>query len=62
MNRGGLSLILILGFLNLVFVLFQLSTGMRWLKVPFKVHRTSGILLVVSAVVHGLLAVLAELL
>jgi hypothetical protein len=62
MNIGGLSLILILGLLNLVLVLFQLSTGMRWVKVPFKVHKTSGIVLVVSAVVHGLLAALAELL
>ena len=62
MNIGGFSLILILGLVNLVLVLFQLSTGMRWVKVPFKVHRTSGILLVVSAVVHGLLAALVELL
>ena len=62
MNLGGISLILILGLLNLALVLFQLSTGMRWVKVPFKVHRTSGKLLVVSAAVHGLLAALAELL
>jgi len=62
MNLGGLSLILILGLLNLALVLFQLSTGMRWVKVSFKVHKTSGILLVVSAVAHGLLAALAELL
>ena len=62
MNIGGFSLILILGLVNLVLVLFQLSTGMRWVKVPFKVHRTSGIMLVVSAVVHGLLAALVELL
>jgi len=62
MNPGGLSLLLILGLLNLVLVLLQLSTGMRWVKVPFKVHKRSGILLVASAAVLGLPAALAELL
>jgi hypothetical protein len=62
MSIAGVSIILILGILNLVLVLFQLCTGMRWVKVPFRIHRASGILLVISALVHGSLAVLAELL
>ena len=62
MSIAGVSIILILGILNLVLALFQLSTGMRWVKVPFRIHRASGILLVISALVHGSLAVLAELL
>ncbi len=62
MTAGGISIILILGILNLVLALFQLSTGMHWVKVPFRIHRASGILLVISALIHGSLAVLAELL
>jgi len=62
MSIAGVSIILILGILNLVLGLFQLTTGMRWVKVPFRIHRTSGILLVISALIHGSLAVLADLL
>ena len=62
MTIGGLSIILILGVLNLVLALFQLGTGMHWVKVPVKIHRTTGILLVISALIHGGLALLAELL
>ena len=62
MSIAGVSIILILGIFNLVLALFQLVTGMRWVKIPFRIHRASGILLVISALVHGSLAVLAELL
>ena len=62
MTIGGISTILILGILNLVLALFQLSTGMHWVKVPIRIHRASGILLVISAFIHGSLAVLVELL
>ena len=62
MSIAGVSIILILGILNFVLALFQLTTGMRWVKVPFRIHRASGILLVISALVHGSLALLAELL
>jgi len=62
MSIAGVSIILVLGILNLVLALFQLTTGMRWVKVPFRIHRASGILLFTSALIHGSLAVLAELL
>ena len=62
MMIGGLSIILLLGLLNLVLALFQLSTGMHWVKVPMKTHRATGILLVISALIHGVLAVLADVL
>jgi hypothetical protein len=62
MSIAGVSIILILGILNLVLALFQLTTGMRWVKVPFRIHRASGILLVISALIHGCLAVLVNLL
>ncbi|MFO8055758.1 MAG: hypothetical protein R6V10_00485 [bacterium] len=54
--------ILGLGIINLVLVWFQISSGRRWLKVPIKVHRKTGIVLVVSATVHGVLALLVNLL
>ena len=31
-------------------------------QIPFRIHRASGILLVINALVHGSLAVLADLL
>ena len=58
MTIGGVSIILILGLLNLVLVAFQISSGLRWIKVPFTVHRRSGILLFFSAVIHAFLAIL----
>jgi len=60
MKIGGVSIILILGFINMFLILFQLSTGLRWIKVPFRVHRTTGMTLFVSAALHGVLAYLAN--
>jgi hypothetical protein len=60
MMIGGVSIILILGILNMLLILFQMSTGLRWVKVPFQVHRRTGITLFFSAAVHALLAFLAN--
>jgi hypothetical protein len=49
-------MILFLGILNLLLVLWQLITGMRWIKLSHKIHRKSGILLLVSTVAHAGLA------
>ena len=57
MQIGGVSIILLFGIINLVLLLFQLSTGMRWIKVPFTTHRKSGIALMISAVIHASLAI-----
>ncbi len=57
---GGVSIILILGILNLVLLVFQLCTGLRWIRVSFKTHRRTGIILFVSAVTHAGLALLAS--
>jgi hypothetical protein len=62
MTIAGVSLILILGILNFILLAFQLSSGLRWIRVPLGVHRRTGILLVASGTVHGGLALLAELL
>ncbi len=62
MSIGGVSLILILGILNLILLVFQLSTGMRWIRVSYKIHKRSGIILFVSAIIHAGLAILADVL
>lgn len=60
MKIGGVSIILLLGIINFVLILFQLSTGLRWIKVPFPFHRRTGITLLVSATLHAVLAFLAS--
>ncbi len=60
MSIAGVSIILILGIINLLLALFQLSSGMHWIKVPIKVHKSTGIALVIGAVVHGALAILVS--
>ncbi len=60
MTIGGFSIILILGIINFLLLLFQLSTGLHWIKVKFGLHRKIGILLVIVATIHGLLALLAS--
>lgn len=62
MSIGGVSLILILGILNLILLVFQLSTGMRWIRVSNKIHKRSGIILFISAIIHAGLAFLAGVL
>ncbi len=59
MTIGGISIILILGFINLGLLVFQLLTGLRYLKVPFGVHKRSGIALFVVALIHGTLGLLS---
>jgi hypothetical protein len=49
-------MILAFGIINLLLILFQLSTGMRWVKIPYKTHRKTGIALLISGVIHATLA------
>ena len=60
MAIGGISIILILGIINFLLLLFQLATGLHWIKVRFGVHRKTGILLFITASIHGLLGLLAQ--
>ena len=60
MTIGGISIILILGLINLALLVFQLLTGLRYIKVRFGVHKGSGILLFVLALIHGALGLLAS--
>ncbi|MGB9836266.1 MAG: hypothetical protein ACPLRX_05955 [Candidatus Saccharicenans sp.] len=59
MTIAGLSLILILGIVNLLLIIFQISTGKRWLNVDFNWHRRVGKVLLLTAVLHAVLALLA---
>ena len=52
-------MILLLGILNLLLVVFQVSSGRRWIKVPLTWHRKGAVILLVSAVLHALLAIIA---
>ena len=52
-------MILILGIINFILVLLQLCSGLHLIKLPFAFHKRSGIVLVVTASLHGLLALLA---
>lgn len=56
MKIFGLNIIQLLGILNLILLLYQLMSGLRFFKFSFKIHKFSGILLVISAVFHAILA------
>jgi len=58
---GGISIILLLGVLNLILVLFQMSSGLRWVRVPLGLHKRTGITLFISATLHAILAYLASI-
>lgn len=61
MKIGGVSIVLILGLVNLLLLSLQLSSGLRWIKLPFGVHRKTGIALFVTALIHGIIGVIAQL-
>jgi hypothetical protein len=46
--RGGISIVLILGVINFLLILFQLSSGLRLIKVSSPAHRKTGTVLLIS--------------
>ena len=60
MSIGGISIILVLGLVNLALIAFQLATGLRYLRVKPIVHRYTGLTLLFSSVIHGFLAYFAS--
>jgi hypothetical protein len=58
MKIGGFSIVLILGIVNFLLLLFQLSSGLRWIRVKMTVHRKTGITLFIVALGHAILAYL----
>jgi hypothetical protein len=41
-------------------MLFQVATGLRIIKVRLGVHKKAGLVLLVIATIHGILAILAN--
>lgn len=60
MRLAGISLVLLLGMVNLILILFQVSTGKKWLKINFSWHRRLGVLLLLTALAHAVLAYLSR--
>jgi cytochrome b subunit of formate dehydrogenase len=60
MNIGGVSIILILGVINIALVLFQMSTGLRWIRISYSVHKKTGVILFFGAALHAFLAILSN--
>ena len=56
MRLGGMSLVQILGVINFILLMFQLFSGRHWLQVQIGLHRKVGLALVVTASLHGFLA------
>ena len=51
------SLILPLGIVNLALIAIQLLSGLKILRMPFRVHKYCGIALGILALLHGAIAV-----
>ena len=58
MTIGGVSIILILGIINFLLLLVQLTSGLHIVKLSFRVHKSAGIILFITGSLHGLLAIL----
>jgi hypothetical protein len=57
MKIGGDTMMLISGIVNLALIGFQLAGGLRWIKIPIKIHRKTGILLFVIASIHAVIGI-----
>lgn len=57
MKIGGDTIMLISGIVNLTLIGFQLAGGLRWIKIPIKIHRKTGILLFVVASIHAAIGI-----
>jgi len=57
MRIGGMSLVQLLGVINFMLLMFQLFSGQKWIQVKIGIHRKVGLVLVVTASLHGFLAI-----
>ncbi len=44
------------GIINFILLAFQVASGRRWIRVKIVVHRRAGQSLLISAIIHGILA------
>jgi hypothetical protein len=56
MNVGGVSVVFLLGLVNGALLVFQLLSGLHVIKVGIGVHKKSGVILLCTAFILGLLA------
>jgi len=61
MTIGGVSIILIGGLFNMALLVFQLLSGLHYIKVPFGIHKKTGIALVITSFIHGFLGIISNL-
>jgi len=61
MSVFGVSIILLLGIINLLLLIFQLLSGLHLIQVKLGVHKKTGITLFITGILHGLLGILANL-
>ncbi len=54
-----MNIILILGIINFILVLIQVASGLRYITFSFLMHKRVGIILLVTATLHGAIAILA---
>lgn len=59
MSIGGVSIILLLGILNLLLIVFQILTGYRIIKKKMGLHKKAGVALLVASILHAGLAFIA---
>jgi hypothetical protein len=55
-----MKIILVLGIINFALVLFQVASGMKYIQMSFTAHKRAGITLLVTATLHGAIAILAD--
>ncbi len=51
-----MTIILALGILNFILILFQILTGFHVITMRIKLHKIIGLMLTVTALVHGIIA------
>mgnify|MGYP001207741853 CR=1 FL=1 len=56
----GINIILWLGIINFFLALFQLLSGLRYIKVKYKIHKLLGIIFFFTATIHGVYALITN--
>ncbi|HSH52373.1 MAG TPA: hypothetical protein VK982_11680 [Bacteroidales bacterium] len=54
----GINIILWFGIINLILIIFQLLSGLHWIKIKYKTHKVFGIILFFTASIHGIYALI----
>ena len=61
MSIFGLSVIFLLGIVNLLLLIFQLLSGLHVIEAKIGIHKKTGIILFITGLLHGLLGILANM-